>query len=173
MCHNINNYQSKYFQKYQFVLFLSYVTVKLNTHIHLCDSLLKSSLLFVVALSFRINLFCLNQNLLLFCVRSKEIEAAGLSGADPFKEVRIQSVVVEFLLSNVEVLFSDSFTSVGRFNAGMSNQKTNLFRYRCSHSSVNHSFSPVSPSSTFIKQAVMLVLFQNLVSCLYKQNFKA
>ncbi|XP_067266860.1 rho GTPase-activating protein 33 isoform X2 [Chanodichthys erythropterus] len=50
-------------------------------------------------------------------LRSKEIEAAGLSGADPFKEVRIQSVVVEFLLSNVEVLFSDSFTSVGRFNA--------------------------------------------------------
>ncbi|XP_052000363.1 rho GTPase-activating protein 33-like isoform X1 [Xyrauchen texanus] len=50
-------------------------------------------------------------------LRSKEIEEAGLSGADPFKEVRIQSVVVEFLLSNVEVLFSDSFTSVGRFNA--------------------------------------------------------
>ncbi|XP_059424407.1 rho GTPase-activating protein 33-like isoform X4 [Carassius carassius] len=50
-------------------------------------------------------------------LRSKEIEAVGLSGADPFKEVRIQSVVVEFLLSNVEVLFSDSFTSVGRFSA--------------------------------------------------------
>ncbi|XP_052002191.1 rho GTPase-activating protein 32-like isoform X2 [Xyrauchen texanus] len=49
-------------------------------------------------------------------LRSKEIEAAGLSAADSFKEVRIQSVVVEFLLSNVEVLFSDSFTSVGRFN---------------------------------------------------------
>ncbi|XP_026779808.2 rho GTPase-activating protein 33 isoform X1 [Pangasianodon hypophthalmus] len=50
-------------------------------------------------------------------LRSKEIEAAGLNGADPFKEVRIQSVVVEFLLTNVEVLFSDSFTSVGRFTA--------------------------------------------------------
>ncbi|XP_062841716.1 rho GTPase-activating protein 33 [Trichomycterus rosablanca] len=50
-------------------------------------------------------------------LRSKEIEAAGLSGADPFKEVRIQSVVVEFLLTNVEVLFSDSFTSVGRFGS--------------------------------------------------------
>uniref|UniRef100_A0AAY5ELJ3 Rho GTPase activating protein 33 n=1 Tax=Electrophorus electricus TaxID=8005 RepID=A0AAY5ELJ3_ELEEL len=47
-------------------------------------------------------------------LRSKEIEAAGLTGADPFKEVRIQSVVMEFLLTNVEVLFSDSFTSVGR-----------------------------------------------------------
>ncbi|XP_036394387.1 rho GTPase-activating protein 33 isoform X2 [Megalops cyprinoides] len=51
-------------------------------------------------------------------LRSMEIEAVGLSGADPFKEVRIQSVVVEFLLSNVDVLFSDSFTSVGRFNTG-------------------------------------------------------
>ncbi|XP_053343442.1 rho GTPase-activating protein 33 isoform X3 [Clarias gariepinus] len=50
-------------------------------------------------------------------LRSKEIEATGLNGADPFKEVRIQSVVVEFLLTNVEVLFSDSFTSVGRFAA--------------------------------------------------------
>ncbi|KAA0702753.1 Rho GTPase-activating protein 32 [Triplophysa tibetana] len=50
-------------------------------------------------------------------LRSQEIEVVGLSGADPFKEVRIQSVVVEFLLSNVEVLFSDSFTSVGRFSA--------------------------------------------------------
>eukprot|EP00063_Salmo_salar_P082034 XP_014056869.1 PREDICTED: rho GTPase-activating protein 33-like [Salmo salar] len=48
-------------------------------------------------------------------LRSMEIEAVGLSGADPFKEVRIQSVVVEFLLSHVDVLFSDSFTSVGRF----------------------------------------------------------
>lgn len=56
--------------------------------------------------------------LLVVCARSKEIEAAGLNGADPFKEVRIQSVVVEFLLTNVEVLFSDSFTSVGRFAAG-------------------------------------------------------
>ncbi|XP_046899775.1 rho GTPase-activating protein 33 isoform X2 [Hypomesus transpacificus] len=51
-------------------------------------------------------------------LRSMEIEAVGLSGADPFKEVRIQSVVVEFLLSNVNVLFSDSFTSVGRFSVG-------------------------------------------------------
>ncbi|KPP66412.1 rho GTPase-activating protein 33-like [Scleropages formosus] len=71
-------------------------------------------------------------------LRSKEIEAVGLSGSDPFKEVRIQSVVVEFLLSNVEVLFSDSFTSVGRFNAGTPGrstphthcQATHVFAYR-------------------------------------------
>uniref|UniRef100_A0A8C7LT13 Rho GTPase activating protein 33 n=1 Tax=Oncorhynchus mykiss TaxID=8022 RepID=A0A8C7LT13_ONCMY len=37
-------------------------------------------------------------------LRSMEIEAVGLSGADPFKEVRIQSVVVEFLLGHVDVL---------------------------------------------------------------------
>ncbi|KAJ8005357.1 hypothetical protein DPEC_G00145780 [Dallia pectoralis] len=48
-------------------------------------------------------------------LRSMEIESVGLTGADPFKEVRIQSVVVEFLLSHVDVLFSDSFTSAGRF----------------------------------------------------------
>ncbi|KAM6967546.1 rho GTPase-activating protein 33 [Aplochiton taeniatus] len=51
-------------------------------------------------------------------LRSKEIETAGLVGADPFREVRVQSVVVEFLLSNVDKLFSDSFTSVGRFAPG-------------------------------------------------------
>ncbi|MBN3304688.1 RHG32 protein, partial [Amia calva] len=51
-------------------------------------------------------------------LRSKEIESVGLSGTDAFKEVRIQSVVVEFLLSNVDILFSDSFTSVGKSNAG-------------------------------------------------------
>ncbi|KAG7273955.1 hypothetical protein CRUP_021239, partial [Coryphaenoides rupestris] len=48
-------------------------------------------------------------------LRSKEIETAGLVGSDPFREVRVQSVIVEFLLSHVNVLFSDSFTSVGKF----------------------------------------------------------
>lgn len=48
----------------------------------------------------------------------KEIECVGLSGTDAFKEVRIQSVVVEFLLNHVDILFSDSFTSVGKSCAG-------------------------------------------------------
>ncbi|KAJ3598010.1 hypothetical protein NHX12_001525 [Muraenolepis orangiensis] len=48
-------------------------------------------------------------------LRSKEIETAGLVGSDPFREVRVQSVIVEFLLSHVNILFSDSFTSVGKF----------------------------------------------------------
>ncbi|XP_039626474.1 rho GTPase-activating protein 32 isoform X2 [Polypterus senegalus] len=47
-------------------------------------------------------------------LRSKEIESIGLCGTDAFKEVRVQSVVVEFLLNHVEILFSDSFTSVGK-----------------------------------------------------------
>ncbi|KAI4876724.1 hypothetical protein NFI96_031993 [Prochilodus magdalenae] len=53
-------------------------------------------------------------------LRSKEAEAVGLSTADQLKEVRIQTAVVEFLLTNVDVLFSDSFTSVGRFGTGTS-----------------------------------------------------
>ncbi|XP_064425619.1 rho GTPase-activating protein 32 [Latimeria chalumnae] len=50
-------------------------------------------------------------------LRSKEIESVGLNGTDAFKEVRVQSVVVEFLLSNVDTLFSDKFTSVGKDSA--------------------------------------------------------
>lgn len=44
----------------------------------------------------------------------------GLGGAAAFREVRVQSVVVEFLLTHVEVLFSDTFTSAGLDPAGMS-----------------------------------------------------
>ncbi|KAG2470485.1 RHG32 protein, partial [Polypterus senegalus] len=51
-------------------------------------------------------------------LRSKEIESIGLCGTDAFKEVRVQSVVVEFLLNHVEILFSDSFTSVGKSTTG-------------------------------------------------------
>ncbi|KAG8433666.1 hypothetical protein GDO86_012132 [Hymenochirus boettgeri] len=54
---------------------------------------------------------------------SKDMELAGTPGADAFardtwrrrvREVRVQSVLVEFLLCNVETLFSDTFTSIGR-----------------------------------------------------------
>ncbi|XP_072123016.1 rho GTPase-activating protein 33-like [Mobula birostris] len=47
-------------------------------------------------------------------LRSQGIEAVGFTGADAFREVRIQSIVVEFLLSHVDVLFSDAFTSAGK-----------------------------------------------------------
>ncbi|XP_074927258.1 rho GTPase-activating protein 33 [Chelonoidis abingdonii] len=50
-------------------------------------------------------------------LRSLELEAVGLSGAEAFHEVRVQSVVVEFLLSHVQVLFSDKFTSIGKDSA--------------------------------------------------------
>nr|DBA15739.1 TPA: hypothetical protein GDO54_003208 [Pyxicephalus adspersus] len=47
-------------------------------------------------------------------LRSRDMETAGTPGADAFREVRVQSVLVEFLLVNVETLFSDTFTSIGR-----------------------------------------------------------
>ncbi|XP_067833193.1 rho GTPase-activating protein 33-like, partial [Heptranchias perlo] len=54
-------------------------------------------------------------------LRSKEIESVGFTGTDAFREVRIQSVVVEFLLSHVDILFSDKFSSAGKDSAGHSN----------------------------------------------------
>ncbi|XP_041425767.1 rho GTPase-activating protein 33 isoform X1 [Xenopus laevis] len=47
-------------------------------------------------------------------LRSRDMESVGLPGADAFREVRVQSVLVEFLLCHVETLFSDTFTSIGR-----------------------------------------------------------
>ncbi|XP_031760546.1 rho GTPase-activating protein 33 isoform X2 [Xenopus tropicalis] len=47
-------------------------------------------------------------------LRSRDMESVGTPGADAFREVRVQSVLVEFLLCNVETLFSDTFTSIGR-----------------------------------------------------------
>ncbi|NXU95255.1 RHG32 protein, partial [Xiphorhynchus elegans] len=50
--------------------------------------------------------------------RSKQIESACFSGTAAFMEVRIQSVVVEFILNHVEVLFSSKLSSVIRDGAG-------------------------------------------------------
>ncbi|XP_044138522.1 rho GTPase-activating protein 33 [Bufo gargarizans] len=47
-------------------------------------------------------------------LRSRDMESVGTPGADAFREVRVQSVLVEFLLCHVETLFSDTFTSIGR-----------------------------------------------------------
>lgn len=49
---------------------------------------------------------------------SMALESVAQCGADAFQEVRVQSLVVEFLLNNVQVLFSDTFTSVGKDSAG-------------------------------------------------------
>uniref|UniRef100_A0A3Q1BPI8 Rho GTPase activating protein 32a n=1 Tax=Amphiprion ocellaris TaxID=80972 RepID=A0A3Q1BPI8_AMPOC len=44
-------------------------------------------------------------------LRSRQIESACFSGTAAFMEVRIQSVVVEFILNNTEALFNDLFLS--------------------------------------------------------------
>uniref|UniRef100_F7E3Y3 Rho GTPase activating protein 33 n=1 Tax=Ornithorhynchus anatinus TaxID=9258 RepID=F7E3Y3_ORNAN len=51
-------------------------------------------------------------------LRSLELESVTLSGAAAFREVRVQSVVVEFLLNHVDVLFSDTFSSAGLDSTG-------------------------------------------------------
>ncbi|KYO37074.1 hypothetical protein Y1Q_0009064 [Alligator mississippiensis] len=52
-------------------------------------------------------------------LRSPALEGVGAGGgAEAFREVRIQSLLVEFLLSHVHVLFSRSFTSAGRDGPG-------------------------------------------------------
>ncbi|XP_053307703.1 rho GTPase-activating protein 32 isoform X3 [Spea bombifrons] len=55
-------------------------------------------------------------------LRSKQIESACFSGTAAFMEVRIQSVVVEFILNHVEVLFSPKLSAVIRDGAGMYQQ---------------------------------------------------
>lgn len=40
-------------------------------------------------------------------LRSKDIEASGFNGTAVFKEVRVQSIVVEFVLTHVPQLFPD------------------------------------------------------------------
>uniref|UniRef100_A0A8C4R2S2 Rho-GAP domain-containing protein n=1 Tax=Eptatretus burgeri TaxID=7764 RepID=A0A8C4R2S2_EPTBU len=51
-------------------------------------------------------------------LRSPAIESSAFSGASAFSEVRTQSVVVEFLLSNCHLLFSNTFSSVARPASG-------------------------------------------------------
>uniref|UniRef100_A0A8C7JIT0 Uncharacterized LOC109874735 n=1 Tax=Oncorhynchus kisutch TaxID=8019 RepID=A0A8C7JIT0_ONCKI len=45
-------------------------------------------------------------------LRSKDIEASGFNGTAAFMEVRVQSIVVEFILTHVPQLFPDSGTSL-------------------------------------------------------------
>lgn len=51
-------------------------------------------------------------------LRSRQIESACFSGTAAFMEVRIQSVVVEFILNNTEALFSPKLNSIIRENTG-------------------------------------------------------
>ncbi|XP_034459597.1 rho GTPase-activating protein 32-like isoform X3 [Hippoglossus hippoglossus] len=51
-------------------------------------------------------------------LRSKQIESACFSGTAAFMEVRIQSVVVEFILNNTEALFSQKLNAIIRESTG-------------------------------------------------------
>ncbi|KAM4547012.1 rho GTPase-activating protein 32 isoform 1-T1 [Fundulus diaphanus] len=51
-------------------------------------------------------------------LRSKQIESACFSGTAAFMEVRIQSVVVEFILNHVDVLFSTKLSTLIREGTG-------------------------------------------------------
>ncbi|KAM6933163.1 uncharacterized protein arhgap32a isoform 2-T2 [Xenentodon cancila] len=51
-------------------------------------------------------------------LRSKQIESACFSGTAAFMEVRIQSVVVEFILNNTETLFSPKLNTIIRESTG-------------------------------------------------------
>ncbi|XP_028320304.1 rho GTPase-activating protein 32 isoform X2 [Gouania willdenowi] len=51
-------------------------------------------------------------------LRSKQIESACFSGTAAFMEVRIQSVVVEFILNNTEALFSAKLNAIIRESTG-------------------------------------------------------
>ncbi|XP_073493345.1 rho GTPase-activating protein 30 [Phyllobates terribilis] len=50
-------------------------------------------------------------------LRSKDIESSGFNGTAAFMEVRVQSIVVEFILTHVEQLFGDC-TNNGKENEG-------------------------------------------------------
>ncbi|XP_068173217.1 rho GTPase-activating protein 32 isoform X2 [Antennarius striatus] len=51
-------------------------------------------------------------------LRSRQIESACFSGTAAFMEVRIQSVVVEFILNNTEALFSSKLSAIIRESTG-------------------------------------------------------
>ncbi|XP_060799788.1 rho GTPase-activating protein 32 isoform X3 [Neoarius graeffei] len=96
-------------------------------------------------------------------LRSKQIESACFSGTSAFMEVRIQSVVVEFILNHVDVLFSPKLSTLIRESSGhgtLSRPKSLLV---CSPSTKLLSLeeaqartqaqltSPVSPESKYIE----------------------
>ncbi|XP_054443852.1 rho GTPase-activating protein 30 [Pteronotus mesoamericanus] len=51
-------------------------------------------------------------------LRSKDIEASGFNGTAAFMEVRVQSIVVEFILTHVDRLFGGAALSGGELEAG-------------------------------------------------------
>ncbi|KAM5235961.1 rho GTPase-activating protein 30 isoform 1-T1 [Ctenodactylus gundi] len=51
-------------------------------------------------------------------LRSKDIEASGFNGTAAFMEVRVQSIVVEFILTHVDQLFAGAALSGGEVESG-------------------------------------------------------
>ncbi|XP_023366568.1 rho GTPase-activating protein 30 isoform X2 [Otolemur garnettii] len=51
-------------------------------------------------------------------LRSKDIEASGFNGTAAFMEVRVQSIVVEFILTHVDQLFGGASLSGGEMDSG-------------------------------------------------------
>ncbi|XP_008064111.1 rho GTPase-activating protein 30 isoform X4 [Carlito syrichta] len=51
-------------------------------------------------------------------LRSKDIEASGFNGTAAFMEVRVQSIVVEFILTHVDQLFGGASLSGGEVESG-------------------------------------------------------
>ncbi|XP_059864900.1 rho GTPase-activating protein 30 [Delphinus delphis] len=51
-------------------------------------------------------------------LRSKDIEASGFNGTAAFMEVRVQSIVVEFILTHVDQLFEGAALSGGEVESG-------------------------------------------------------
>ncbi|KAI5098823.1 rho GTPase-activating protein 32 isoform X1, partial [Silurus meridionalis] len=94
---------------------------------------------------------------------SKQIESACFSGASAFMEVRIQSVVVEFILNHVDVLFSPKLSTLIRESTGHTTLSRPKSLLVCSPSTKLLSLeeaqartqaqlaSPVSPESKYIE----------------------
>lgn len=60
---------------------------------------------------FLIHGVCSHDNTCVVICRSKDIESTGFNGTAAFMEVRVQSIVVEFILTHVPEVFAASGTS--------------------------------------------------------------
>ncbi|KAA0701905.1 Rho GTPase-activating protein 32 [Triplophysa tibetana] len=95
-------------------------------------------------------------------LRSKQIESACFSGTSAFMEVRVQSVVVEFILNHVDVLFSPKLSTLIRQSTGhatlarpksllVSSPSTKLLSLEEAQARTQAQLiSPVSPDSKYI-----------------------
>lgn len=89
------------------------------------------------------------------CHRSKQIESACFSGTAAFMEVRIQSVVVEFILNHVDVLFSTKLSTLIREGAGT---------YRHQMESCTNTHCPVSNHLLLLCSCFVLTRTQFIVT---------